>query len=43
MALHRFQEIYNQTWIVERHGYQNHMAPDKLVPVHCWIPTYLTI
>src|ERR687898_231240 len=26
MALHRFQEIYNQTWIVERHGYQTPAA-----------------
>ena len=26
VALHRFQEIYNQTWIVERHGYQTPAA-----------------
>jgi putative transposase len=22
LALHRFEETYNRTWIVERHGYQ---------------------
>jgi transposase InsO family protein len=26
LALHRFQEIDNQTWIVERHGYQTPAA-----------------
>ena len=26
LALHRFKEIYNQTWIVERHGYQTPAA-----------------
>ena len=34
LALHRFKQTYNQTWIVERHGYQTpaavraaHLAP----------------
>ena len=26
LALHAFQAIYNQTWIVERHGYQTPAA-----------------
>jgi putative transposase len=26
LALHRFKETYNQTWIVERHGYQTPAA-----------------
>jgi len=26
LALHRFQETYNRTWIVERHGYQTPAA-----------------
>jgi putative transposase len=35
VALHRFQEIYNQTWIVERHGYQTPAAirAAQLVPL----------
>ena len=36
VALHRFQEIYNQTWIVERHGYQTPAAirAAQLAPLH---------
>ena len=26
LALHRFKDTYNQTWIVERHGYQTPAA-----------------
>jgi putative transposase len=26
MALHAFKDTYNQTWIVERHGYQTPAA-----------------
>jgi putative transposase len=26
LALHRFKETYNRTWIVERHGYQTPAA-----------------
>ena len=26
LALHRFKETYNQTWIIERHGYQTPAA-----------------
>jgi hypothetical protein len=36
LALHAFQAIYNQTWIVEHHGYQTPAAirAAQLAPLH---------
>jgi putative transposase len=33
LALHRFKETYNQTWIIERHGYQTPISAAQLEPL----------